>query len=224
MSWTAGILTLIGLWALGFALSRLNKNGEASNSKPSEAKESATDKEGKKNADSEKTPAQTKKGVSWWKRPVGLFSFVFIVTLAIFLGSWGWGNYGHKLDADSLGSGQMLMTGKTITIRKHKGNDFTKLEKYDTPIEGFPLTLDIGGQEGVMILIWEQVNNQWQLDTRGPIPFKGEPLSNCSVKTFSVFLGNGSRITQLKNVTASVDQTKRCDPLNTGEYTSLPVK
>lgn len=60
MSWTAGILTLIGLWALGFALSRLNKNGETSNSKPSGAKESTTDKEGKKNADSEKTTTVSK--------------------------------------------------------------------------------------------------------------------------------------------------------------------
>lgn len=138
-------------------------------------------------------------------------SLVTIFIVAILFGGW----LSSESRPNSIRTGDMLFDGRTITVEKHKGDDYSNLILYNTPGEGFPLTLNTCGKK-VMILEWKQKGEEWFPSTRGPVVYGGGAISNCSIETFSVFLDSESKIDKLTKVTAKVDKSTRCS--SQGEF------
>ena len=145
---------------------------------------------------------------------VGLGKVLVLLIIAVLVGGWLW-EENDPFRPDTIGSGQTLLDGDTITIKKHYGNDYSELPKYETVAEGYPTRLMTGGEQEVYVLVWKR-NGEDELvpDTRGPEAYTRNALSRCSVETFSIFLGPKSGTDKLKNVVAHVDTTRRCSSID----------
>jgi hypothetical protein len=164
----------------------------------------------------DESPTQTKKSIKdkvsgWWGKSLLVRALVFIaLTVGIV---WLWQDNRHKLDPDTVGSGQTLLDGSKITIEKHRGEDFSELAKYETVAGGFLTRLETQGEKEVYILVWRRNGNEYVPVTQGPRVYHGEPLSRCAVETYSLFLGDNAQIDKLANVVAKVDTSRRCDAI-----------
>ncbi|MDQ5969107.1 MAG: hypothetical protein QG579_264 [Patescibacteria group bacterium] len=198
------LIILVGIFVAVFAAIGNKK------SRVKSASSSTPDSTNKNSLAQSKTSIKDKvKG--WWGKSQ-LFRVIVFIALAVGL-MWAWQENGHKLDSDTVGSGQTLLDGGKITIEKHHGEDFSELAKYETVAGGFLTRLETQGEKEVYILVWRRNGNEYVPVTQGPRIYRGEPLSRCAVETYSLFLGDNAQIDKLANVVAKVDTSRRCDAI-----------